>query len=123
MATNGRAKRVLIVEDEALIAIGLEDSLVALGYEVAGMATRLDDALALARDVTLDFAVLDIRIVDGRSFPVAHVLRERGVPFVFATGFGPEGLPDEYKDALILRKPYDVAELGRIIGKLPGFDI
>ncbi|MGH7080555.1 MAG: response regulator [Acetobacteraceae bacterium] len=119
MATNGKVLRILIVEDEALIAMHLEDALIALGHHVAGMAARLDDALALARDAVLDFAVLDIRIIGGPSFPVADVLRGRGIPFFFASGFGREGLPAEYQDALILRKPYDVAELERMIAKLP----
>ncbi|MGH7100780.1 MAG: response regulator [Acetobacteraceae bacterium] len=119
MATNGKVLRILIVEDEALIAMHLEDVLIGLGHHVVGMAARLDDALALARDATLDLAVLDIRLAGGPSFPVADVLRARGIPFFFVSGYGREGLPAEYKAASILSKPYDVATLERMIAKLP----
>lgn len=119
MVANGVTKRILVVEDEALIAMNLEDALTDLGHEVVGIAGRMDDALALAREVELDFAVLDITIADGRSFAIADVLQERGIPFVFASGYGSEGLADGYKDASVLRKPYDAKELECIIAKLP----
>jgi DNA-binding response OmpR family regulator len=119
MATDGKARRVLIVEDDALLAMHLEDVLIGLGHEVVGMAARVDDALSLARDSEFDFAVLDVNIADSRSFPVADVLRQRGIPFVFASGYGTEGFPEGYGDGPILRKPYGAKELERIIAQFP----
>lgn len=109
------AKQVLIVEDDVLLAMHLEDLLTALGHEVAGQATRIDMAMELARESDIDFAVLDINLAGTKSFPVADILRQRGIPFAFATGYGAEGLMDGYRDCLALRKPYSQEDLKRII--------
>ena len=98
------AKRVLIVEDDVLIALYLEDLLTALGHEVVGQATRIHMAMELARESDIDFAVLDINVAGTKSFPVADILRQRGIPFAFATGYGAEGLMDGYRDFPTLRK-------------------
>ena len=110
-------KRVLIVEDEVLLAMHLEDMLSALGHEVVGQATRIDKAIELARESDIDFAVLDINVAGTMSFPVADILRQRGIPFTFATGYGAEGLMDGYGDFPVLRKPYGQEDLERAIAQ------
>jgi DNA-binding response OmpR family regulator len=111
------AKRVLIIEDEVLVAMYLEDLLTAMGHHVVGPAARIDQAMKLARESDVDFAVLDVNLAGIPSFPVADILRERGVPFVFATGYGSEGVADRYSNGLTLRKPYASQDLVVAIAK------
>lgn len=115
--TGQTAKRVLIVEDEILLAMHLEDMLIALGHDVVGQATRVDIAIELASKSEIDFAVLDINVAGTKSFPVADILRQRGIPFAFATGYGVEGLMDGYRDFPILQKPYSEEDLERAIAQ------
>ena len=115
--TGQTAKRVLIVEDEVLLAMHLEDLLTALGHEVIGQATSINMAMELARKSDIDFALLDINVAGTKSFPVADILRQRGIPFAFATGYGTEGLMDGYRDFPALRKPYAQEDLERIIAQ------
>jgi CheY-like chemotaxis protein len=104
-------RRVLVVEDEMLVAMMIEDMLVELGFEIVGPATRLQRALDLAQGENFDFAVLDINLANERSFPVATVLRERGIPFVFATGYGSPGLNDSFQGTTTLQKPFEQRQL------------
>lgn len=105
------AKRILIVEDEVLVAFHLEELLIDMGHRVVGPATRIDQAIELARKSEIDAAVLDVNVAGRKSFPVADILRERGIPFVFATGYGAEGFVDGYRNEPTLRKPYEPQEL------------
>lgn len=84
--------RILVVEDEMTIALMIEDMLTDLGHDVVELAMRLPRALAAARNETFDFAILDVNLDGHRSSPVAEVLIERGIPFVFATGYGSDGI-------------------------------
>lgn len=115
--TTPKAARILIVEDEFLVALHLEDLLTELGHRVVGSARRFNEALELARRSEIDFAVLDINLAGTQSFPIADVLRQRGIPFVFATGYGAEGLADRYRAETALPKPYDTAELAQAIAR------
>ena len=83
-----RDKRILLVEDEALIAAMVSDMLADLGATVIGPASSLPKAMALAQDGTFDAAVLDVNLAGERVDPVADLLIERGVPVLFATGYG-----------------------------------
>ena len=87
-ALRSASRRVLVIEDEMMIAMLLEDMLADLGHQVVGVAGRLDVALELARDADADLAILDVDLGGESSFPVAEVLTSRGLPFLFATGFG-----------------------------------
>ncbi len=98
--------RILIVEDEMLVALMLEDMLDDLGHQVIGPAMRLSQALELASTCEVDLAILDINLDGSKSFPVADVLSGRGVPFLFATGYGAAGLEVPYKDHLVISKPF-----------------
>lgn len=115
--TEQKAKRILIVEDEILIAMHLEDLLTEMGHEVVGPASRIDEATNLAREGDIDFAVLDVNVAGSQSFPVADILREREIPFVFATGYGAEGFLNGYPGHPTLRKPYAPHELEEAIAR------
>ena len=118
--TEPAAKRVLIVEDEVLVLIHLEDLMNDLGHEVVGQALRIDTAMALARESAIDFAVLDINVAGTKSFCVADILRERGIPFAFATGYGIDGVMEGYRDVPTLQKPYSQDDLERTIAQVFG---
>jgi len=112
------ALRVLLVEDEMLIAMDIEDMLVELGFDVVGPAPRLHTALKLAREAPIDLAVLDVNLAGERSFPVADVLRARGIPFLFATGYGPAGLTGDYASEITLQKPLEQRLLSNALATL-----
>jgi CheY-like chemotaxis protein len=108
--TEERRVRVLVVEDEALVAMLIEDMLVELGHHVVGPAGHLEAALPLAREAEIDVAILDVNLGRDRSYPVADLLRERRIPFVFATGYGSAGLAEAYRDLTItLKKPFNAS--------------
>ena len=106
--------RVLLVEDESLVAMLAEDMLLDLGCEVV-VAMRLDKALALAGSESFDFAVLDVNLGDARSYPVADLLFARCTPFLFATGYGKKGLEAPYQGVPVLQKPYHAAPLEHLL--------
>jgi CheY-like chemotaxis protein len=105
--------RVLIVEDEALIAMLIEDFLTDLGCVVVEVAGTLARGLEIAsdRDLRIDGATLDINLGGEQVFPVADVLRSRGVPFVFATGYGVHGLIPRYAGYPVIAKPFGLEPL------------
>lgn len=111
MIPNPARRRILVVEDEALVAMQLEDMLGELGHEVAASCARLDEAVATAQTVVCDMAVLDINLAGQKSFPVAEALKSRGVPFLFATGYGGSILPPALAGTQILHKPYSFDDL------------
>jgi CheY-like chemotaxis protein len=112
--------RVLIVEDEMLVAMNIEDMLLALGHEVAGLASRLAPALALAGEAEIDAAVLDVNLAGERSFPVADLLDQRGIPYLFATGYGLSGIEERYRGRTVLQKPFRMADLGAALSTATG---
>ena len=103
-------KRILLVEDEYLIAIMAEDMLRTLGAEVVGAVATVEEALAIVGTSAIDCAVLDVNLKHGTSDPVADKLKELGIPYIFATGHGHCDM-----DAIILSKPYTETNLGRTI--------
>jgi CheY-like chemotaxis protein len=122
---GGSPPRVLVVEDEALLALELETGLRELGCEVVGPARNLAEAQRLAEaEPRLAAAVLDVNLGGGELvFPVADALAARGVPYLLATGYGSAG-PLEGRDAgavAVLRKPYQRAALAAALARaLPG---
>jgi PAS domain S-box-containing protein len=105
-------RRILVVEDMLLAALELDTLLRRAGIETIGPATRLEQALALAQRERLDGAVLDINLDGKMVFPVAEVLRRRGIPFVFLTGYGNmAALPGEFRSERRLMKPVQTEEL------------
>ncbi len=90
-----------------MIALHLEDLIADQGHQPVGPAMRLDHAMTLAREEALDAALLDVNLGDAKSFPAAEILRERGVPLLFLTGYGAGGLPEEWKASPTLEKPFE----------------
>ncbi len=111
--------RVLVVEDEPVVAMCLEDMLETLGYLTIGPASRLSEGLALAECACFDAAILDINLGGERSTTIAETLRDRGVPFAFASGYGspPEGFGEEVP---MIEKPYREGEVRAALGLLLG---
>ncbi len=101
-----------------MIAMMLESMLEDLGHKVVAVAGRLDNALELAREADADLAILDVNLKGEASFPVAQVLTERGVPFLFATGNGSAGLAAPFQNAPALRKPFELRDLSEALDRL-----
>jgi CheY-like chemotaxis protein len=108
-------KRVLVVEDEAAIAMLLEDMLLDFGCEVVGPAARLTMALEMAQRDAFDVAILDVNVAGDAVYPVAEALAERGLPFVFSTGYGGGGIKDPFRDRPVVQKPFSQQDLKRTL--------
>jgi two-component SAPR family response regulator len=107
-----------VVEDEMLIGMLLEDMLMDLGHEVAAVVPRLKEALLAVDRETYDMAILDVHLHGESAFPVAEALIGKGVPFVFATGYGERGLPETYRGRPVLQKPFAKDDLERVLKTL-----
>jgi DNA-binding response OmpR family regulator len=103
--------KVLVVEDEPIIALEIEDILRDAGFEIAGCAGSVDNALAVLRDGDCDVAVLDANLRGRTVEPVAAALHRRGRPFLFVSGYGRVYLPGGFPDAPHLSKPFGPREL------------
>lgn len=96
-----------MVEDETLVLFNLQDILSELGWTLVGQAMSLAQAEKMAASVELpDVAILDVNIGGQKVFSAASILVERGVPVLFATGYGRDGLPPEWQDRPVIVKPY-----------------
>lgn len=111
MASSGPLS-LLIVEDETMIRMLLSEMLEELGFTVAGQAGRVDEALALINSgLKFDVAILDVNL-DGRTAePIAEAIEKRGLPFVFATGYGASGIPERFRGRPFLQKPFAIEQL------------
>ncbi len=105
--------KVLVVEDEALIAMMIEDMLSDLECEVSGTAHSLPVALQMAEQHEFDFAILDLNIDGGQTLPVADILSQRGIPVIFASG-GNQATAS-YPEALLLPKPFSFNDLSKAV--------
>ena len=103
--------RVLIVEDEPIIAITLEDLLVEAGFGVVGVAGKLEKALALINSAVFDVALIDANLAGVSASPAASALRARGIPFIVLSGYSIEQLPDAFLGAHFMHKPCRPAQL------------
>ena len=108
---SAAGKRVFVVEDELMIRMLLQEMLADLGHTLAGEAGRIEDALALARQGEFDVAILDVNLNGQPISPVVEVLVARGLPFVFATGYGQRGVPEQYRRIPTLQKPFQADAL------------
>jgi DNA-binding response OmpR family regulator len=118
VAVVPQARNVLIVEDNALIAMEMMDHMESQGWTVVGPAGSLAEGLALAQAAVLDMAVLDVDLAGTPSWPIAHELQKRGIPFVFCTGY--EILPPEggLTGSPVFRKPVNETELVAAMNRL-----
>jgi CheY-like chemotaxis protein len=103
--------RALVVEDEGVVALMIEDMLLDLGCEIAASAADLDKGCKLAQSADIDFALLDLNLNGSSALPIAHILRERRIPFVFSTGYGAGGVSPEFASQQIVAKPFVLADL------------
>jgi DNA-binding response OmpR family regulator len=112
-----QGRRILVVEDSALIADLIVDALNDSGCSAVGPAPRLAQGLMLAAVERLDGALLDINLAGEACFPIAAALGARGVPFAFLTGYGDRGIPAEYRGAPRLTKPFAVEALMALVAR------
>jgi CheY-like chemotaxis protein len=104
--------RVLLVEDEIMVAMMVEDILAELGHTVVGTAMQLEPALVLAREAAVDVAILDVNLEGGvQTTAVAEVLRGRNIPFLYSTGYGRAALAGGPGGAVVLPKPFTDTDL------------
>jgi PAS domain S-box-containing protein len=97
--------RLLLVEDEVLVAMAIKDMLIELGFEVVGAYNRVTEAFAVATDQDIDAAILDVSLGGELIYPVADCLVAKGVPFVFITGYGAEAIDARFASYRVLQKP------------------
>lgn len=107
--------RLLVVEDETLVAMLIEDMLSDLGCTIVGPVGNIPSALEFAQREQLDGAILDVNLGGSPIYPVADVLTRRGVPFFFTTGYGAGGVDARYAGAQTLQKPFQHSALERAV--------
>ena len=110
-------KKILIVEDEAMVSVFLEDALQEIGCIVVGVAAGAGDATAIINSQVLDAAILDVNLGSGTSHDIARILQRKGVPFIFATGYG-AGAPAEFAGVPFLTKPFTEDEVAQALEKV-----
>ena len=113
-----QGRRVLVIEDESLVAMLLETILDDMGCAVVGPESNIDDGLRSAtHEAALDAALLDVNVAGREVFPVAEALKTRGVPFVFSTGYGEAGLPEHWRGHPTIQKPFTEAAIREALMK------
>ena len=110
--------RVLVVEDEAMVALLLEEMIAELGYQVVGPVARLGKAVEIASTEMIDAAILDINVDGKEVYPVAETLAARHIPFAFVSGYGKEGLRSSYRASPTLGKPFRRQDLQKLFEKM-----
>ena len=105
---NSGGLRILVVEDELLVALGMQEMLGEIGFDTLGPLPRLEDALRAAQTEAVDGAILDVNLRGHTVYPVAEALRARGIPFLFSTGYGSGSVAlDSFREVEVLEKPYE----------------
>lgn len=112
---RSRGGSVFLVEDEVMIRMMVADMLEELGYSVAAEAGEISEAMKLAQSADFDLAILDVNVNGKMISPVADLIKARQRPFIFATGYGSSGLPEEYRDRPALQKPFQIETLAKAI--------
>lgn len=111
----GSRTSILLIEDEVMIRMMVADMLEELGYTIAGEAGDIDEGIRLVQSIDFDIAILDVNVNGKVITPVAEAVQMRGKPFVFATGYGAQGLPEKFRDRPTLQKPFQIETLARTI--------
>lgn len=118
MTTGLEGRRVLVVEDESLVAMLLETILEDMGCQPVGPVGTIEDALEIvANDEALDVALLDVNVAGREVFPVAEALRAKDIPFVFSTGYGEGGLGDAWRGHPTVQKPFTEAAIRQAVAR------
>jgi CheY-like chemotaxis protein len=110
--------RVVLVEDEFLVAMMLEDMLGDLGHQVVARAASLSEAKKVASEETFDLAILDLHLAGEQVYPAADIIRARNLPIIFSSGYGTGDLAAGYRNTPALAKPFTRAELASLLGKV-----
>ena len=108
---------VFLVEDEIMIRMMVADMLEELGCRVVAEVGEIGEAIKLAQFTEFDLAILDVNVNGKLITPVAALIRARNRPFIFATGYGSSGLPEEYRDRPTLQKPFQLETLAEAIAR------
>ncbi len=106
---------VFLVEDEVMIRMMVADMLEELGFIISAEAGEINEAVKLAQSTQFDLAILDVNVNGKVISPVAELIKARNRPFIFATGYGSSGLPEQYRDRPALQKPFQLETLARMI--------
>ena len=117
-ADSQSGRKILVVEDESMIAIMLEDMLEDLGYGLAGVAAKPKQALEILAANHVDAAILDVNLDGHSSYEIAAVLEERGIPFLFSTGYAALAVEERFRARPFLQKPFRQEELGRALSAM-----
>jgi DNA-binding response OmpR family regulator len=112
---SAKGLRIFLVEDEALIRMMVIDMIEELGHTIAGEAGKIDQAVELAQSTDFDIAILDVNLDGSLITPVAELIEARGLPIIFATGYGAWGVPEEFQDCPALQKPFELNALAAAI--------
>jgi DNA-binding response OmpR family regulator len=120
MTAAAKRRKVLVIEDEAMIAMLIEDMLTELGFTPVGPGADMERALSMVEQAEFDAVILDVNLGGERTMPIAATLRARGLPFLFATGYGTSGIDEEFKDQIVLTKPFRNVELEEALRTLLG---
>jgi DNA-binding NtrC family response regulator len=118
--SEARHVSVFLVEDEALIRMMMVDMVEELGHIVVAEAANIQEASALAETAEFEIAILDVNVGGERIDPVAEIIAGRGLPFIFASGYGAVGAPQRFRDRPILQKPFQLEWLGKAIEETVG---
>jgi CheY-like chemotaxis protein len=114
-ATRPPGGSVFLVEDEVMIRMMVAEMLEELGFTIAAQAGEINEAIKLAQSTEFDLAILDVNLNGKVISPVADLIKARNRPFIFATGYGSSGLPEQYRDRPALQKPFQIETLARVI--------
>jgi CheY-like chemotaxis protein len=115
---NDCKPRVLVVEDETMISLLIEDMVSDLGGHVVGPAAKFEQAMTLALEADFELAVLDVNLDGLVVYPIAEVLRCRGIPFIFMTGYDSSVVPERYQHNRVLSKPFSSQTFSDALGEI-----
>jgi CheY-like chemotaxis protein len=117
---SAKGLKVFVVEDEPMISMLVADMLEDLGCQMVAEAGDIETATKLALSQDFDLAILDVNVKGQTVFAVAELIQARGLPFIFATGYGAEALPARFRDQPVLQKPFEIDALAKAIEGLWG---
>ena len=103
--------RVLVVEDDELAAMHVEGTLSDLGCDMCGLSRSIPDSIEAIGTLQMDAALLDVNLAGQQVFPAANILTQREIPIIFSSGYGTAGVPEQYRTALVIPKPFTFQEL------------
>jgi CheY-like chemotaxis protein len=117
----GNAPRILVVEDEPFIAMLLEDMLEELGMKITASFPQVAEAERYLAESEVDIALLDVNVGSEKIDPIADILAARDCPFIFTTGYGKKGVPENHSERPVLQKPFQIEDLAKALdAQLPG---